>query len=371
MRTSHYLPNARDKLPQVVGTGLFALDVLLRDERTSSYSGLGGSAGNVLANLAFLGWSTVPVARLGRDVAGVRIRHEFETLNADTRFIKLEEHTCTPVVYQWPGDASTTHKFSFSCPFCGVKRGFSPSTDETFCDRVLHSVNESDVFYFDRVTPWALMLAEGYRKRGALVMFEPSVIDEDRESFQRAINVSNILKYAADRLDQLEGFERDKVDLEVQTQGAKGLKFLAPRTMTSWRELSALSVPLLSDTAGAGDWCSAGLLHVLCLAKNRGAFPTGALSKALRFGQALAALNCMYAGARGLTRSWTEGHVTSLMALLDLESFAEMPNTPEWAEVCKAALEAASNRLAQESGSSDTDSSFIKHSRLCCEPLII
>lgn len=293
--------------PRIVGTGLVALDVLICDQVQSGTSSLGGSAGNVLAILAYLGWCAVPVVKLGNDRAAIRISSEFEALNADTRFIVRDESTPTPIVYQWPGDDQTTHKFSFCCPVCGTKRSFlSVDENATLCNTVLSEVKTTDVFYFDRVTPWALTLAKTYRSRNAMVVFEPSTIQSDRDTFQEAIDACNVLKYADDRIDELKSFNREQVDIEIRTEGAKGLSFkLAAEKNSGWHFLEALSVPRISDTAGAGDWCTSGFLHYLSSKKTnfRDSNPLG-LANALRYGQALAALNCTQSGARGLTKQF-------------------------------------------------------------------
>src|SRR5690606_31370429 len=56
--------------PLVVGTGLIALDVVLDDnepDRQRCYAG--GTCGNVLTILSYLGWLAVPVSRIRRDRA--------------------------------------------------------------------------------------------------------------------------------------------------------------------------------------------------------------------------------------------------------------------------------------------------------------
>ncbi|MBK3745044.1 MULTISPECIES: PfkB family carbohydrate kinase [Paraburkholderia] len=354
---------------RVVGTGLLALDVLLDEHRIGSRAELGGSAGNVLAILAFLGWSSVPVAKLGADVAGARIRREFEGLRADTRFIRLEPRARTPVVYQWPGDGQHTHRFSFTCPFCGLKRGFAATeADDPYCHNVLALVEHSDVFYFDRVTDWSLNLAENYRKRGALVVFEPSVVNADSGAFQRAISASHILKYADERIDQLRMFDCRSVDVIIQTLGSQGLRF---RTMAnhqeSWCTLPAFAVPHVIDTAGAGDWCTAGLLYSL----NRfGASPKlneATVSRALRFGQALAALNCMHAGARGLAQEGVRMQLEQLAKIIDAADRKEIFEPREWHNFFDFSfwLGKASQRNVKAEQSSKNPS------RLCCEPLAV
>lgn len=353
---------------RVVGAGLVALDVSLRDERTCAWSALGGSAGNVLAILAYLGWSSVPVAHLGMDPAAARILREFEALRADTRFLVGDPLTCTPVVYQFQGEHDRTHRFSFACPFCGQKRGFACDHTDSVSTPVLRDVQSSDVFYFDRVTPAALRLAEGYRARGALVMFEPSVVGDDAEDFSRAVRASHILKYADDRIKELAAFDLSQVAIEIQTLGARGLRFRAPSLVDAWLTLPAFDVPRIADTAGAGDWCSAGMLHTLFA--GRAAITIEDLShnrlfEALRFGQALAALNCMHDGARGLARRWSAARVIRTARALQKSpaSFAPagtgQPKSSklfEWPPANKATAKAS---IAVESP------------RLCCEPLWI
>lgn len=294
-----------DVVHQIAGTGLIALDVILRDENAAIYTSLGGSTGNVLAILSFLGWRSLPIAHIGHDPAGKSLLKEFKYLGSDTRFLVSQKHTQTPVIYQWPGDGEKTHRFSFTCPLCGSKRRFS---DYLMNHDLVHEVTEKvtmpKVFYFDRITPLALKLAEIYRERGAVIFFEPSEIRVDAEEMRQALALTHILKYADDRISSLQDFDLSKVLVEIQTLGIKGLRFRAPSLTTEWVYLPAIGVPYMVDTAGAGDWCSAGFLYELFSVSEGNAVPSALfryneLYSALRFGQALSALNCMYEGARG------------------------------------------------------------------------
>ncbi|RQS25592.1 hypothetical protein DIE03_25030 [Burkholderia sp. Bp8992] len=333
------LPERSDTRPHVVGTGLLALDVLLGEDRTSVRAELGGSAGNVLAILAFLGWSSAPVARLGDDVAGRRIRREFEVLRADTRFIRHEDHAHTPVVYQWPGDHECTHRFSFSCPFCGQKRGFASEAGDAYCHTVLRQIERPDVFYFDRVTDWSLNLAENYRSRGALVVFEPSAVAVRTADFQRAIDACHILKYADERITELAAFDCSDVEVVIQTLGAQGLRFRVASDMPqgSWRTLTAFSVPRVADTAGAGDWCTAGLLYALYGGRSSRELNTPTLAASLRFGQALAALNCMHSGARGLARYEVRDKLLALADLMEARDPDAIWEAGDWRDAYESA----------------------------------
>lgn len=348
----------------MVGAGLLALDVLLGEGKSSLGAELGGSAGNVLAILAFLGWSSVPVARLGDDVAGKRIRREFEVLHADTRFLKHAHQAQTPVVYQSPGDRDCTHKFSFSCPFCGLKRGFAAEDGGAYSDTVLRQIERTDVFYFDRVTDGSLSLAESYRARGALVVFEPSAVANATVDFQRAIDACHILKYADERITELAAFDCSSVEVIVQTLGAQGLRFRAASGMSagSWRTLPAFKVPHVRDTAGAGDWCTAGLVYALHAAHSPRDLGASTVEASLRFGQALAALNCMHLGARGLARFEPKGKLQALAALMKGLDSVEVLETEGWREACEYAQADTARHASVRSHSSS-----VQPAKLCCE----
>jgi fructokinase len=163
---------------------------------------------------------------------------------------------------------------------------------------------EHAAFFFDRVAPGTLALARYSREAGALVVFEPSGI-KDEALFVECLKVSHILKYSHERLSGLDALvRRGRIPLEIQTRGADGLQFRLRQDAgrSAWVSLDALPPAFIRDAAGSGDWCTAGLIWKL-LHANSGTLPRlklNAVVAALRFGQALAALNCSYDGARGL-----------------------------------------------------------------------
>ena len=56
--------------PVVVGTGLVALDVVMNsDAHQPPRLWAGGTCGNVLTSLSYLGWQAYPVSRLNKDTA--------------------------------------------------------------------------------------------------------------------------------------------------------------------------------------------------------------------------------------------------------------------------------------------------------------
>jgi fructokinase len=293
----------------VFGAGLITLDIIIQQQEAPNIAhAAGGTCGNVIAALAYLGWDTTPVGRLGDDAAGDAIRQEFSRLGVSAHQLTKEDAFDSARIVQFIVERRNgiQHRFGFSCPTCGNPFSrFRPPTLEQ-AETVLAKKEAPDVFFFDRVSAAILAMASEFRNRGALIYFEPSGIGRPAE-FAKALAVAHVVKYSADRMHgvptALRSFKGQR--LEIETQGARGLRFrwLGDGITQSWHTQPAFKVRTLRDAAGAGDWCTAGFLYQLDWKKGREFDELGEdeLGPALMFGQALAALNCQHVGARGAT----------------------------------------------------------------------
>jgi fructokinase len=141
-----------------------------------------------------------------------------------------------------------------------------------------------------------------------VVVFEPSGVG-DLGLFCEAWRLAHVVKYSHERLRDLADLEltradREAVLLEVETLGSGGLRYrsrLPGSRMRGWQTLEAVHAPEVKDAAGSGDWCTAGLLDKLARTGLAGLkrAPAEKLREAIRHGQALAAWNCGFEGARG------------------------------------------------------------------------
>lgn len=287
------------KTPTVLGGGFIALDIVYG--REGVFAATGGSCGNVLMALAWLGWRSMPVARLGCDKTGDFVVDDMHATGLDLRFLQRSQTVPTPVVIQQfveDSSGSRRHRFSLVCPECGAWLPRYRSVVLSHA-RAVMEYGAPKAFYFDRTSPATVALAEWAKKNGAVVLFEPSSIGEDA-LFERAVDACHILKFSHERFGKdTELAQAREPNLIVRTLGADGLE---ARWKGRWSRFAPFEAPRIVDAAGAGDWCSVGLLHVLA---NRGATGLGAARKgdveqALRLGQALAALSCGFEGARGL-----------------------------------------------------------------------
>ncbi|QHC61136.1 PfkB family carbohydrate kinase [Rathayibacter sp. VKM Ac-2760] len=294
--------------PKVLGTGLLALDLVISaqpDRPIQSFAG--GTCGNVLSILAYLGWDAYPIARLNHDTAATRLAIDLARWGVHLDYVHAGKTTSTPIIIQenrLTAAGVPKHKFTWACPKCGHwLPGFRPITRDVI-DDVMPATENAAVFFLDRLSRAALTLAGSAAENGALVVFEPSG-RSDPKLFDDAIKISHIVKYADQRLSDAGGTmsEDTATLLEVQTLGSKGLRFRHKKDTvpTEWIDLDAVPTTDIVDTCGSGDWCTAGLLAKLAT-NGRHAFTTHDLSTvidALNYGQTLAAWNCAFEGARG------------------------------------------------------------------------
>lgn len=298
---------AESEKPRAFGTGLIALDLVMSaNPNLPVQAWAGGTCGNVLSILAYLGWESYPIARMNGDPASERVRADMSRWGVKLDFAGCEPTSHTPIIIQEirrGRDGSPTHRFSWACPRCGQwLPSFKPVTRQAV-DVVGDGLNGAKVFFMDRLSRAALTLAARAADAGAIVMFEPSG-KSDPKLFAEALQLAHIVKYADQRLSEAGGAmaSDSAMILEIQTMGIEGLRYrhrLAK--LSDWTHLPAVSAPQLLDSCGSGDWCSAGLLSMIAGGGLPGLKSASIenLVSALRYGQALAAWNCAFEGARG------------------------------------------------------------------------
>jgi fructokinase len=272
--------------PAVAGMGRITLDVVISPGQ-SPRALTGGTCGNVLANLAYLGWRSVPIVRLGDDEPGRLVRADLARCGVDLSLLNLAAEVATPVIAH-----HVPNVFSPFCPFCGRPLPDYNPMPLADAEAALAQAPPCRAFFFDWDSPGSLLAARHFRQAGALVVWEPSYVGPEVD-LDGAISVAHIVKSSA---AQLPGFADSlplEVPLVIETRGALGLRY---RHSGHWYEMAAFNVSPVRDAAGAGDWVTAATIHALA---QSGLEDDGQVRDALRLGQALAACNCAFEGARG------------------------------------------------------------------------
>lgn len=288
---------------------MLALDLLMvgKEAERAEKVTAGGSCGNVMAVLAFLGWKSYPVGRLGTDPRARALLADLQECRVETKFVHRCRTGATPVIIVRilkTENGQYRSRFEWRDPSSGGRLPSYRPLPRFMAEAISANLPDASVFYFDRAGPGTLLLANVMRSRGALVFFEPSSCRDER-LFTACMAVSDVVKYSADRIARPpQNPDNPSPRLEIQTLGSEGLRFRLKHNSTQpgeWHHLRAFSVDGFKDATGCGDWCSAGLLNRIGTA-GRSAFlrmTETTIMDGLRFGQALAAVNCQFEGARG------------------------------------------------------------------------
>ncbi len=304
------VPNPTESgAPISVGTGFLALDLLLCDASRvrANLRYAGGSCGNVLTILSYFDWISFPVARLGKDRRAQVLLNDLRKWSVQTEFVLREHSGVTPAIvvrlYQ-NEKGENRSRFEWKDPQSGEWLPRYRPLPKSTATRLKADLPDAKVFYFDRAEPSSLILANTMRERGAIIFFEPSKIREDR-IFSDCLAAADIVKYSVDRIPIPPSSPiSHSPKLEIQTLGSAGLRFRTKHGTKApgrWIQLPAYEVKNSRDATGCGDWCSAGIILKLC-SEGRQAFmklDETQITDGISLGQALAAVNCEYNGARG------------------------------------------------------------------------
>lgn len=300
------------------GIGLIALDVILNGNPLSKPKLLaGGSCANVLTILSYLGWDSFPIARLSKNNGTKFLINDLKANGVKVDLITRTDDGSTPVIIHRilkDKNNQPKHRFEFKVPKTGQ---WLPSYKPVLANRV-ENITAFDiiptVFYLDRVSRANIDLARHYKNMGALIFFEPSSISDDKQ-FKECLAISDIIKFSSDRIPNYKAtFEEKQSLLEIETLGSGGLQYrTANQKSNSWKTIHAPKIDNLLDTAGAGDWCSAGIISILssCFSARK-SFTIKDVETAIRYGQFIAALNCCFFGARGLMYNLQSGEIQLL-----------------------------------------------------------
>lgn len=286
-----------------VGAGLISLDVLIRDgERFPIAYYVGGTCGNVMMILSYMGWEAYPISRLDSTKDGLRVLDDMKKNNVHTDFVSTQDGK-TPVIVQRNfinKDGLPTHKFESRNNVGRFYLDFKPLTQKQANDVIERIDFVPKVFFFDRVAPAILKLANAFKEKGSVIFFEPSTRGGNVSLFNKCVEVADIIKFSEQRIKDVEQFDGYRDKLFIQTQGVNGLNY---RLNAGWKHLDPVANDNVVDTAGAGDWTAAALINELFKdkqAKGISSFSKSDIEKALNEAQKTGAQSCSFEGARGM-----------------------------------------------------------------------
>lgn len=293
--------------PSIYGAGLVALDLVVSAEQGSPINAwAGGTCGNVIAILSYLGWDAYPITSLGMDPASHRLKDDLLRWGVHLDLSSCDLQNSTPIIVQeiYQCDAGAPrHRFAWECPSCGYDLPKYKSISADHVRQISQNMMAPDVFFVDRLSPSTISLARLASERGAVVVYEPSVTPA-AGNLAEILSIAHIVKYSNERLSELGvSTEGSSIRLEIQTLGKDGLRYRYNKrgSGNQWTFVSAFDVPRVTDSCGSGDWCTAGILSKVGAGGHRAfkSLSADSVCEALSYGQALASWNCGFEGARG------------------------------------------------------------------------
>lgn len=327
------------------GAGLIVLDIIHVPNHGLKLYQLGGTCGNVLSMLSYLGWSSYPIGRIGDDIAGSIITHDLERHKISKKYVRQDLHE-TPTILEKLDMERGKHTFQLKCPHC--RRHFSSYRSVTISQAISVGFEEAapNVFFFDRSTPGNNTLANLAKRTGAIIVFEPHKISDD-ETFRKSLALADIVKYASSTLgSSLNDKGLSYVitadllpKLEIETLSKDGVRYKLFGE-ANWKEIPPADFLNIVDSAGAGDWLTSSFLYYL-FSKPSHLFERNQVEWALAQGQKIAGYNCQYIGARGsmdiLSPSLMLSEAFSLMNS-SVQNFPQQPMFEESEHSCPVCL---------------------------------
>ncbi len=294
----------------VVGMGLVALDVILEKKSNKNpFIYAGGSCGNVLSILSYLGFDSYPVARLAKNKATEELLKDIKSWGVKTDLLFKSDDGSTPIIIQrltTSREGLPAHRFEFRNPEDGK---FLPSFKPVLAkniDSVFQKKSNCDFFYFDRVSRSSLDLAKLYKKNGAIIIFEPSSLKLDEKTkLNEIVEIVDIIKFSNDRIPHYnEIFPQGKIPIEIETLGKNGINYRINnlKGKKKWNSIKPYKLEHLVDSAGAGDWATAGIIKFMGEQNISfiNSIDENIIENMLKYAQSYAALSCLFKGSRGL-----------------------------------------------------------------------
>lgn len=246
-----------------LGAGTFPLDNLQekngKDVKTI-YQHVGGTCGNVMSILAWMGWHTLPAARLDDSEAGLLIKADLESYGCDTRLVSNTPDggtTILDIIHKTGRDGKPKTSYMAHSPRggCFVNHRFWTMKQ---AQALFDSLEDMpDVFFFDRCAPGNILLAQLFHERGVLVYYEPN--EPVNRNFLRAVAASNIVKFSDEKHPDVSFTEGFTDKLFIQTLNEKGLRFKL--RAEGWITIPPEHNPHAVDGEGAGDWTSSAFIN--------------------------------------------------------------------------------------------------------------
>ncbi len=289
--------------PRLLTAGYVPLDLIVKDLRNKDFwQSVGGTCGNVSVFASALGVDVTLLTRVGDDQRGQQLVSGISKAGVNVENVEKVTGLCTPAIVEViHGTPEGTHQFTHVCPACGIRLPKQAVVSKRKADSIAKNIDQFDGFFFDRATLATLTLAEAAREADLFIFFEPQSIPTTAIA-KLAAEMSDIVKLsrpASRRGKQWDLNPKASTRLAIETLGASGTRFRAgsQHGWDRWVEMPAIPPAFIKDTAGAGDWMTAGLLSSLLTERDFSTIEP--IRTAIKFAQRLSSISIAFEGPQG------------------------------------------------------------------------
>ena len=301
----------------IIGSGIYNLDtIVVRDypewPRLRPFTDnvfleeVGGTCGNVMSILAWLGWDAKPIACLDDSPEGMKITEDLKRYGCDCRYVTNTPGGGTTLLRcTHKKEQDGKHSMSVRAGSPGgsrfPKRHFLRARDEA--PAFLEALADTPaVFFFDDPAAGNRLIAKGLKERGSLIYFEPSKMATNADL--EAVSISDIIKFSDENIPEASFADAYNDKLFIQTMGAKGVRYKLKGQPWETVEFhpSECSTHVI-DTEGAGDWFTAAFLNELVSLESMDAAST---LNAIKAAMLVASRSVGYLGSKGLIHHFKE-----------------------------------------------------------------
>jgi sugar/nucleoside kinase (ribokinase family) len=303
-----------EHMKTILGTGIFNLDIISVREYPQGYQHnriftenlvkeeAGGTCGNIMCMLAYMGWQTYPLTKLDNSEEGLKMTESLKGFGCDCRFVTNTEDGGTTILTIKHGldeDGNKMTRVMHGSPGGSrfPRRRFLRLRDQA--PKFLEKLDfVPDVFFFDDPAAGHRYLAKELKAKGSLVYFEPERIPE--KPMLKSVEVSDVVKFSVENVQDVSFTDGFKDKLFIQTLGAEGLRFNLKGQ--GWVNLPPVENDNVADWDGAGDWTTSAFLDALSKADALSIekMTVEIVKDALEKAQAVASKSVSYIGSKGM-----------------------------------------------------------------------
>ena len=293
----------------IIGTGIFNLDILVKREYPQwpamrpfedkvVLEEVGGTCGNVMSILAYMGWDVRPVACLDNSPEGLKITEDLKRYGCDCQYVTNTPAGGTTILRcTHKLDKEGKHTMSVRAGSPGgsrfPKRHFLRARDEApvFLDQLIEMPS---VFFFDDPAAGNRLLARVLKERGAMVYFEPSRVATNADL--DAVGAADIIKFSDENVPDVSFVEDFHDKIFIQTMGPRGVRYKYKRQ--PWEVMEAPLIQRVVDTEGAGDCFTATFINAIA----ESGLTSSSIPSAISIAMANASRSVGYFGSKGFIR---------------------------------------------------------------------